>query len=85
MGLVSTRNVATPLRAYPASGTEYGTYAQTLLRSGYVDMLGRPPFNYSDGSAMRKSGFLSAPRLLNGKGQTIFVPCKTVKQCFQVL
>jgi hypothetical protein len=61
----------------------YGTYAQTLQRSGYINMLGRPPFNYSIGSPKRKSGFLSADTLLDPEGKsTIFQPCKTVPQCF---
>lgn len=88
MGLVSMDGNV-PRRAYPSSSTvesmDFGTLAQTLTRSGYMEMLGRPPFNYSDGSPMRKSGFMSAERLLNGRGESIFVPCKSVKQCFQVI
>ena len=64
-------------------GKEYATHAQTLLRNGYMNMLGRPPFDYSDGTAMRKSGFLSSDTLLGSNGDTIFVPCKSVKQCFE--
>jgi hypothetical protein len=61
----------------------YRTYAQTLQRSGYINMLGRPPFNYSIGSPKRKSGFLLADTLLDPEGKsTIFQPCKTVPQCF---
>jgi hypothetical protein len=62
---------------------QHGTYAQTLQRDGYINMLGRPPFNYSVGSPMRKSGFMSHDTLLGSSGdKTIFKPCKTVPQCF---
>ena len=47
------------------------------------DVCDRPPFNYSDGSPMRKSGFLSTSSLLDSTGATIFTQCKTVKQCFK--
>ena len=46
-------------------------------------VVGSPPFDYSDGSSKRKSGFLSADTLLNENGETMFVPCKSVKQCFE--
>lgn len=45
--------------------------------------LPRPPFNYSDGSPMRKSGFLSEGQLLDGRDATVFTQCKSVKQCFK--
>jgi hypothetical protein len=62
---------------------QHGTYAQTIKRDGYINMLGRPPFDYSTGSPMRKSGFMSADTLLGPSGdKTIFKPCKTVEQCF---
>ena len=46
-------------------------------------MIHGPPFNYTDGSQMRKSGFLSATSLLNARCATIFTQCKSVKQCFK--
>ena len=46
-------------------------------------LIHRPPFNYTDGSPMRKSGFLSATSLLDTRGATIFTQCKSVKQCFK--
>ena len=40
--------------------------------------------NYTDGSPLRKAGFLSTPALLDARtGQTIFRPCKSVRQCFE--
>jgi hypothetical protein len=64
-------------------GVQHGTYAQTLQQDGYINMLGRPPFNYTVGAPMRKSGFLSTENLLGSSGdKTIFKPCKTVEQCF---
>ncbi len=80
LGLV---NMDKMVRHAMPMGKEYATHAQTLRRSGYVNMLGRPPFDYSDGTALRKSGFLSADTLLGQSGDTIFVPCKSVKQCFE--
>ena len=63
-------------------GSEQATYAQTLQRDGYINMLGRPPFNYSAGSPMRSAGFLSTGNLLDSTGKTIFKSCKTLRQCF---
>jgi len=37
-GIVSMR---TGLRTFLPSGTEYGTYAQTLQRDGFIRMMGR--------------------------------------------
>lgn len=80
VGLV---NMDKLLRIRLPRGSEHGTHAQTLLRSGYMNMLGRPPFEYADGTDYRKAGFMSTQRLLDARDQTIFRPCKTVKQCFE--
>ena len=80
MGLV---HMDTGLRMYLPKSLQHGTHAQTLERSGFVNMLGRPPFNYSDGTPFRRAGFMSTDRLLDDKDATIFKPCKTVRQCFE--
>ena len=82
LGLVSMKSGE---RILAEKDKEYGTYAQTLDRDGYMHMEGRPPFNYSVGTAMRKAGFLSTGALLDSSAnpQTIFKQCKTVRQCFK--
>lgn len=80
LGLV---DMDTLKRIYQPKALQYGTRAQTLQRSGFINMMGRPPFDYSDGVAFRGSGFMSTDRLLDKKGETIFKPCKTVRQCFE--
>ena len=80
MGLVQ---MDTSLRMYLPKSLQHCTHAQTLERSGFVNMLGRPPFNYSDGTPFRRAGFMSTDRLLDDKDATIFKPCKTVRQCFE--
>lgn len=78
------RTVVSPLMGeQQQQSSSYGTYVQTLRRDGYMNMQGRPPFDYSVKSPKRKAGFLSSDSLLNTKGETIFRPCKTVSQCFK--
>jgi hypothetical protein len=62
---------------------QHGTHAQTLQRDGFMRILGRPPFNYSTTSPMRKAGFLSTGSLLDANEKTIFMQCKSVRQCFK--
>jgi hypothetical protein len=82
IGLVHMRSQA---RTIPSSKDgEYGTYAQTLRKDGFINMLGRPPFNYTDGSPMRKAGFMSASTLTKGPNQdSIFKQCNSLEQCFK--
>jgi hypothetical protein len=69
-------------REFPA--TVSGTLAQTLRRDGYINMQGRPPFDYSASSPMRSSGFLSySNALVSERGDSIFQSCSTVRQCFK--
>jgi len=76
-------NMQTGMRIVIPLGLQHATYAQTLQRDGFMSMLGRPPFNYSTSSPMRKAGFLSASSLLDSRGKTIFRQCKSVPQCFK--
>lgn len=43
---------------YRELGVKRGTYAQTISRSGYINMIGRPPFDYSVTSDYRKASIL---------------------------
>lgn len=69
-------------RAILQIADRYGTYAQTIRRNGYVNMQGRPPFNYSYSSPLRGAGFLSRTSLMTPGGDTVFQSCNTVRQCF---
>jgi len=76
-------NMQTATRMIIPLSAQHGTYAQTMHRNGFVSMLGRPPFNYSTSSPMRKAGFLSTSSLLDAAGNTIFKQCRSVPQCFK--
>jgi hypothetical protein len=83
IGLVDMRT-ETRTWASPPKDQEYGAYAQTLRRDGFISMLGRPPFNYSDGSPMRGAGFMSTSKLTKGPNHdSIFKRCSSIDQCFK--
>ena len=79
-------DMVTGRRSYPFSTK--GTYAQTIGRDGYTIVgMGRPRLD--NVAFARQNGFLSIQQAVYAEptgnqvdGKSIFVPCKTLDQCF---